>query len=235
MVRVFVALGLLFALALSLDATERSRATGDVPSIDVVTGGASEDPGPPEPSDLTTDPTVEDTTTTELAAPAHAPTAEIVPAAPPSAPASDIIGSTAHPADVAAFGGELSRAIGAGVPNALGAEVIPSSCHGDGSSPHWGYYNNGAAGGTVFEPDGAIVVVGAVCLNPSQPDPYSSLVHELGHKWFWEGGTWESTASTFGGTERAAECFARIFGATVFGAGGCPDPLVGTMAALLGR
>lgn len=132
-----------------------------------------------------------------------------------------------------AFASEIERAVLDGVPAAAGVLVIASSCHGETNRAHWGYYNNGATGGTVVEPDGAAVPLGAICLNPNQPDVRSGLLHELGHKWFWDTGRWDESAATFGSTERAAECFARHFGATVFGAGGCPDRTLELMALMM--
>ena len=116
----------------------------------------------------------------------------------------------------------LLQAQQAGVPASAGAVVVLAACFGDGGRPHWGYFNNGALGGPVDE-GGVIVPLDAICLNPAQPDPYSSLLHELGHRYFWNNGLWGSTASAYGGRETAAECFARVFGATVFGSGGCSD------------
>ena len=225
MLRVFVALGFVVAIVISLVAIEGTGSAQSAPSIlepsiEVATVTTS-----PGATDGTPPPTAIEniTTTTVMAVPSS------------TAPTVTVATSPTNEAAGPAFGEERARAIAAGTPGAVGTSVIASSCNGDGGRPHWGYFNNGAAGGTVFEPDGAVVPLGAVCLNPAQPDPYSSLVHELGHKWFWENGTWDSSAATFGSTERAAECFARAFGATVFGAGGCPDSLVGVMATMLGR
>lgn len=75
----------------------------------------------------------------------------------------------------------------------------------------------------MVERDGAVVEPGQVCLNPSQPSSIASLIHELGHKWFWENGLWDRANSEYRDYQRVAECFAAIWGATVFGAGGCPD------------
>jgi hypothetical protein len=116
----------------------------------------------------------------------------------------------------------LLQAQQAGVPASAGAVVVFAGCFGDTGRPHWGYFNNGAFGGPVDEA-GVIVPLGGICLNPSQPDPYSSLIHELGHRYFWDNGLWDKTAASYGSRETAAECFARIFGATVFGSGGCSD------------
>lgn len=74
----------------------------------------------------------------------------------------------------------------------------------------------------MVEPDGAFVQPGQICLNPDQPSTVSSLIHELGHKWFWENGLWDRVIANYGSYQRGAECFAAIWGATVFGAGGCP-------------
>ena len=116
----------------------------------------------------------------------------------------------------------LLQAQQAGVPASAGAVVVLAGCFGDAGRSHWGYFNNGAFGGPVNE-GGVVVPLDAICLNPAQPDPYSSLLHELGHRYFWNNGLWGSTASAYGGRETAAECFAKIFGATVFGSGGCSD------------
>jgi hypothetical protein len=148
-----------------------------------------------------------------------------------SVPMNDRVGAT--PAKVA-VDSALVRAQRSGVPNAEGNAVILSECAGGTSNAHWGYYNNGALGGSISEPDGVVVPLGAVCINPAQPDVYSSLLHELGHKYFWENGLWESTKVQFGGSERAAECFAKVFGATVFGAGGCSDTDAQRMHTMLG-
>ena len=225
MLRVFVALGFVVAIGISLVAVDQTGSARSAPTIpeprtEVATVAASPDitDGAPPPT------TVDNITVTT-----------VTPVPPPTAPPVTVGSPPGNVALRPAFGDERARAIAAGTPGAFDTSVIASSCNGDGGRPHWGYFNNGAAGGTVFEPDGAVVPLGAVCLNPAQPDPYSSLVHELGHKWFWDNGTWDESAATFGSTERAAECFARVFGATVFGAGGCPDSLVGVMAAILGR
>ena len=225
MLRFFVALGFVVAIGISLVAIEGTGSARGAPTIAEPDPEVTTVTAPPDIIDGAPPPTTLETSTTTTVTPV--PPSTTPPATAASPPATVLAGS--------AFGDERARAIAAGTPGAVGTSVIASSCHGDGGRPHWGYFNNGAAGGTVFEPDGAVVPLGAVCLNPSQPDPYSSLVHELGHKWFWENGTWDSSAATFGSTERAAECFARVFGATVFGAGGCPDSLVGVMAEILGR
>ena len=75
----------------------------------------------------------------------------------------------------------------------------------------------------MVEPDGAVVQPGQICLNPFQPSTFSTLLHELGHKWFWENGLWERMNENYGDYQRGAECFAAVWGATVFGAGGCPS------------
>lgn len=131
--------------------------------------------------------------------------------------------------------GFMARARSEHVLGVEGAVVVLSSCPGgSGGASHWGYYNNGAAGGEVREPDGVVVPVGAVCINPVQPDMYSNLLHNLGLKYLWEKGLWDSAGATFGGSERAAECFAAVFGATVFGEGGCSADDVQRMRILLG-
>lgn len=117
---------------------------------------------------------------------------------------------------------DLDRAIAAGVPSAANAVVVFSGCWGRTNSTHWGYYNYAGIGTAVIEPDGAVVQPGGVCLNPSQPSPYSSLLHELGHKYFWESGLWDRIMAEYGSYQRGAECFGAIWGATVFGTGGCP-------------
>jgi len=116
---------------------------------------------------------------------------------------------------------ELARAMG--VPSAAAASVVFSGCWGRSSSTHWGYYNYLGAGSVVVERDGAVVQPGQICLNPDQPSTISSLIHELGHKWFWENGLWDRVIANYGSYQRGAECFAAIWGATVFGSGGCPD------------
>jgi hypothetical protein len=126
------------------------------------------------------------------------------------------------------------RARAAGVPNANENTVILSVCAGGTNVSHWGYYNNGANGGAVPEPDGAVVPLGGLCINPSQPDVYSTVLHELGHKYFWEHNLWVFTKAHFGGSERAAECFAKAFGATVFGEGGCSDADAQRMRTMFG-
>jgi hypothetical protein len=135
----------------------------------------------------------------------------------------------ATPAQTAAVYSAFSRVQAAGVPASVGATIVVSVCTGGTGGAHWGYYNNGATGGTVPESDGAVVPLGAVCINPSQPDVYSTLAHELGHKYFWEHGLWDYTTEHYGGSETAAECFAKIYGATVFGQGGCADDMARRM------
>jgi len=110
-----------------------------------------------------------------------------------------------------------------GVPSAAAASVVFSGCWARSSRTHWGYYNYLGAGSVVVERDGAVVQPGQICLNPDQPSTISSLIHELGHKWFWENGLWDHVIANYGSYQRGAECFAAIWGATVFGSGGCPD------------
>jgi hypothetical protein len=130
--------------------------------------------------------------------------------------------------------GSMNRAKEEHVLGADGAVVVLSSCTGGSGVSHWGYYNNGAEGGEVHEPDGVVVPVGALCVNPAQPDIYSNLLHNLGLKYLWENGLWDSTKATFGGVHNAAECFAKVYGATVFGQGGCSDSDASRMRSLLG-
>jgi hypothetical protein len=127
----------------------------------------------------------------------------------------------------------FERARRVGVPNAVGNTIVLSVCAGGTKMEHWGYFNNGANGGAVPEPDGAVVPLGALCINPAQPDVFSTVLHELGHKYFWDIGLWDYTRSHFGGSETAAECFAKIYGATVFGEGGCSDALADRMRTQL--
>lgn len=129
----------------------------------------------------------------------------------------------ATPAQEFSAADAFARAERAGVPNAKGNTIVLGVCAGGTGMSHWGYYNNGANGGAVPEPDGTVVPLGALCINPAQPDVYSTILHELGHRYFWEHGLWAFTGKRFGGTEQAAECFAEVFGATVFGEGGCSD------------
>ena len=112
--------------------------------------------------------------------------------------------------------------------------VVASGCWGRTDRTHWGYYNYLGTGSTVVEPDGAVVEPGWICLNPSQPSTYSSLVHELGHRWFWENGLWDRVAADYGSYQRASECFAAVWGATVFGSGGCPSDQLAQMRAEFG-
>lgn len=130
--------------------------------------------------------------------------------------------------------GDLARAQANGVPGSNGAVVVASGCWGRTDRTHWGYYNYLGTGSTVVEPDGAVVEPGWICLNPSQPSTYSSLVHELGHRWFWENGLWDRVAADYGSYQRASECFAAVWGATVFGSGGCPADQVAQMRAEFG-
>lgn len=130
--------------------------------------------------------------------------------------------------------GSMNRAQSEHVLGADGAVVMISSCTGGTGVSHWGYYNNGAEGGEVREPDGVVVPVGALCINPVQPDMYSNLLHNLGLKYLWETGLWDSTKATFGGVHIAAECFAKVYGATVLGQGGCSDSDASRMRALMG-
>jgi hypothetical protein len=211
------------AVAIQLVSAHRSRATTAVSSaVDFMTVVPPSDQN--APSVVTIAPT----------APPAAPIPDLTPLAGAddrSVPINDRVGAT--PAKTV-LDSALVRARRSGVPNAEGNAVVLSECAGGTSNAHWGYYNNGALGGSISEPDGVIVPLGAVCINPAQPDVYSSLLHELGHKYFWEHGLWESTKSQFGGSERAAECFAKVFGATVFGEGGCSDTDAQRMRIMLG-
>lgn len=128
---------------------------------------------------------------------------------------------------------ELAEAQARGVPGSEAALVVYSGCWGRTSDTHWGYYNY-FDGTTVVELDGAVIKPGWVCLNPFQASPYSSLVHELGHKFFFEQSLWARMIDEYGNYQRPAECFARIWGATVFGAGGCTDADVARMRAEFG-
>jgi hypothetical protein len=110
-----------------------------------------------------------------------------------------------------------------GVPSTSAPDVVFADCYGGTRNAHWGYFNNGAAGGPVSEPGGIVVPVGSICINPNQPDMLSGLIHEMGHKWFFETGRWAITIASYGNRETAAECFAKDWGATVFGSGGCSD------------
>jgi hypothetical protein len=141
--------------------------------------------------------------------------------------------ANATQAQLDAVAAAFERARRVGVPNAPGDTVAMSVCTGGTGMEHWGYFNNGANGGAVPEPDGAVVPLGALCINPVQPDVFSTVLHELGHKYFWDQGLWEYARTHFGGSETAAECFAKIYGATVFGEGGCPDALADRMRAQL--
>jgi hypothetical protein len=145
------------------------------------------------------------------------------PPRPPPPPSSEAVLSVA-----------MSRVRSRNVLGYEGVTVLLSECTGDTGASHWGFYNNGANGGAITEPGGVVIPVGALCVNPVQPDIYSTLVHELGHKYFWEHNLWEFTKARFGGSERAAECFAAVFGATVFGEGGCSTDDVQSMRILLG-
>ena len=244
MLRVLIVLGLLVgigsAIAVGGDPPQRQAvaqvgiddqgATADASAVIDATGPSTVDP-------TTTSMPVDPTTVPPVGVPGVSGATAETPNATTVTPGQggDSSGAVGTESIGGAFGAELTRAAGAGVPGATDALVLASACRGDGGRSHWGYFNNGAAGGTVYEPDGAVVPVGAICLNPGQPDPYSSLIHELGHRWFWNSNLWITTATQFGSTERAAECFARVFGATVFGAGGCPDSMVPMMESDLGR
>lgn len=159
--------------------------------------------------------------------------------APTSVPSTSTTTTTTVPAAAPAPSrpqstGDLARAQANGVPGSNGAVVVASGCWGRTDRTHWGYYNYLGTGSTVVEPDGAVVEPGWICLNPSQPSTYSSLVHELGHRWFWENGLWDRVAADYGSYQRASECFAAVWGATVFGSGGCPADQVAQMRAEFG-
>lgn len=128
----------------------------------------------------------------------------------------------------------LARIRSNGIPSTGGPQVVLAGCYGGTSRAHWGYFNNGAAGGAVTEPGGIVVPLSAICINLAQPDVYSALVHEMGHKWFWETGQWASSSAAYGGREQAAECFAKIWGASYFGQGGCSDDIAARMQAQYG-
>jgi hypothetical protein len=134
----------------------------------------------------------------------------------------------------AAVTAALKQAAAAGVPNAQGAVVVLSTCNGGTSVAHLGYYNNDALSGPITEPDGAVVPVGAICINPKAPDLSSVLLANLGHKYFWEKGLWAESKTDFGSPQRAGECFAKAFGATTFESGGCSDADAQRVRVMLG-
>jgi hypothetical protein len=134
----------------------------------------------------------------------------------------------------AAVTAALKQAAAAGVPNAQGAVVVLSTCNGGTSVAHLGYYNNDALSGPITEPDGAVVPVGAICINPQAPDLSSVLLANLGHKYFWEKGLWAQSKTDFGSPQRAGECFAKAFGATTFESGGCSDADAQRVRVMLG-
>lgn len=184
----------------------------------IVSCGASSPARPPEAGATTLTTQVESTTTTVAPAPTST-TSTTIAASPPETPTTTQVPHDHNPPTPTS---DLDRAIAAGVPSAASAVVAFSGCWGRTNSTHWGYYNFAGIGTTVIEPDGAVVQPGEVCLNPSQPSPYSSLLHELGHKFFWESGLWDRIIAEYGSYQRGAECFGTIWGATVFGTGGCP-------------
>jgi hypothetical protein len=157
---------------------------------------------------------------------------------PSLAPSSTTIPAAVVPdepaARVTSFDAMRVRATDAGVPLAESAVIVASACYGDQGRSHWGYFNNGALGGAISERDGVIVPLDAICLNPNQPDAYSSLLHEMGHRYFWHRGVWDSVAAEMGGLEHATECFAKAYGATTFGQGGCSDADVAHVMGWLG-
>ena len=108
---------------------------------------------------------------------------------------------------------DLEHARAMGVPGSATASVEFSGCWGRTDSTHWGYYNYLGTGTAVIERDGVVVQPGQICVNPNQASPYSTLLHELGHKWVWENGLWDRIISEYGTYQRGAECFAAIWGA----------------------
>jgi len=183
-----------------------------------------------------TTPTVDATQETTATAPTIEPTT--TPMAPTTPSTSEPPTSSTVPPEPdlpqSTFAGLVSRATDAGVPQAASAVVVASACFGDQGRSHWGYFNNGALGGAITERDGAIVPLDAICLNPSQPDAYSSLLHELGHRYMWHRGVWDSAAAEMGSLEHATECFAKAYGAITFGQGGCSSADAAHLMAWLG-
>lgn len=165
--------------------------------------------------------------TTTAAPSTTAPTTTAPPAPPPTTVTPDL-SSPSEPSAADALAVARAR----GVPDADHAQVVLSGCWGRTSSQHWGYYHWFDDPNPVVEPDGVVVDPGVICLNPSQRSPYSTLVHEMAHEWFWERSIagqltgdhelWYRTVAEYGDYQVVAECFAKIWGATVFGAGGCP-------------
>jgi hypothetical protein len=160
---------------------------------------------------------------------AIAPTAPVAPPDSPG-PGTDSTGATVSPPlpptvvrPTESVSSLLRKVQAIGVPSTSAPDVVFADCYGGTRNAHWGYFNNGAAGGPVSEPGGIVVPVGSICINPNQPSMLSSLIHEMGHKWFSETGRWAATAASYGTRETAAECFAKDWGATVFGSGGCSD------------
>lgn len=197
-----------------LDSAPAAEATSHGDLLDLPADNATGDAAPVTPTAPTTAPA--GTTTTP--SPAVVPTTTVP--APRSAPGRYGAGLLAS-----------LEALAAQVPGGEGVILVLGGCYGTRAVPHWGYYNNQRR--TLVDPDGAVVPPDGICLNPDQPDVRSSLLHEVGHRYFAWSGRW-SELEFWGGVETAAECYAAWWGARTFGAGGCPAGDAVRLAAAFG-